>query len=132
MFEDFDLIHKYTRAQAIEDGVLIDVSATAREAGFRFPVALTSGAWSEAVAWSESDTNTTGVPQDEGGRLWDVLFMARFAVHALRDSSVRRSPFTFLRIPRGARRARRFTLDIIVGPGDEGEPVLTILLQDED
>ena len=132
MFEDFHVIHKYTRAQAIEDGVLIDVSETAREAGFRFPVALTSGAWSEAVTWTDRDTEATGIAQDEAGRLWDVLWVARFALHALRDSSVRRSPFTFLRVPRGGRRATRFTLDIIVGPGDAGEPVLTICLQDED
>jgi len=34
------VIHTYTRAQAIEDGVLIDVSEMAREAGFRWPVAV--------------------------------------------------------------------------------------------
>ena len=41
-FEGFDLIHSYSRQQAIEDGVLVDVTATAREAGFRYPVALTA------------------------------------------------------------------------------------------
>jgi len=35
------VIDAYSRAQAIEDGVLVDVSATAREAGLRYPVALT-------------------------------------------------------------------------------------------
>ena len=30
MFGDFDVIHSYSRADAIGDGVLIDVSATAR------------------------------------------------------------------------------------------------------
>ena len=30
-----DVISTYTRAQAIEDGVLIDVSSMAREAGFK-------------------------------------------------------------------------------------------------
>ena len=44
MFESFDFIHRYTRAEAIRDGVLIDVSATAREAGFRYPVALAAAA----------------------------------------------------------------------------------------
>src|SRR5690606_22501667 len=32
-----DIIFAYTRAQAIADGVLIDVSNTAREAGIKFP-----------------------------------------------------------------------------------------------
>jgi hypothetical protein len=34
-------IHSYSRAQAIEDGVLSDVSSAAREVGIRYPVALT-------------------------------------------------------------------------------------------
>ena len=33
------VISAYTRAQAIEDGILVDVSETAREAGFKIPVA---------------------------------------------------------------------------------------------
>jgi hypothetical protein len=44
VFEEADLIHRYTRADALRDGVLVDVSATAREAGFRWPVALTRAA----------------------------------------------------------------------------------------
>jgi hypothetical protein len=35
-FERSDMIHSYTRAEAIADGVLIDVSETAKEAGFRY------------------------------------------------------------------------------------------------
>ena len=38
-------IFAYTRAQAIEDGILVDVSETAREAGFRIPVAITRTVW---------------------------------------------------------------------------------------
>jgi hypothetical protein len=71
MFEDFDLIHRYTRAQAIEDGVLIDVTQTAREAGFKYPVALTAAAWAKCVAVPPGV-----VCQDEAGRLWDVLWSA--------------------------------------------------------
>ena len=46
-------IHSYTRAQAIEDGQLIDVSTVAREAGIVWPVALTSAAWDDCVAWTD-------------------------------------------------------------------------------
>jgi hypothetical protein len=40
MFENAYLIHRYTRADSLRHGVLIDVSATAREPGqeARFPV----------------------------------------------------------------------------------------------
>ncbi len=43
MFEEGDLIYRYTRADVLRDGVLIDVSQTARETGLCFPVALTRG-----------------------------------------------------------------------------------------
>ncbi len=45
MFDKADLIHRYSRADAIRDRVLIDVSAIAREAGIRYPVALTRAVW---------------------------------------------------------------------------------------
>src|SRR5262249_50287676 len=70
-----EVIFAYTRKQAIADGVLVDVTETAREAGFRIPVALTRAVWAEYVAVPE------GVEaQDEAGRLWDVLWMCRFGI----------------------------------------------------
>lgn len=39
------VIHSYSRAQAIEDGVLVDVSSMAKEAGFIWPVAVTAAVW---------------------------------------------------------------------------------------
>src|SRR5262245_26862660 len=74
MFEEADLIHRYTRADALRDGVLIDVSETAWEAGIRWPVALT------AAAWAKCATVPPGVAwQDEAGRLWDMLWLLRCA-----------------------------------------------------
>ncbi|WTE31817.1 hypothetical protein OH735_00045 [Streptomyces sp. NBC_01618] len=41
-----EIIHAYTRARALADGVLVAADADlAREAGFRVPVALTSAVW---------------------------------------------------------------------------------------
>ena len=63
------VISEYSRAQAIEDGVLVDVSETAREAGIRFPLALTRAVWESCV---EVPRNRKGQPvpcQDEPGRL---------------------------------------------------------------
>jgi hypothetical protein len=44
MFDEADIVHRYSRADAIRDGVLIDVSHAAREAGFQYPVTLTRAA----------------------------------------------------------------------------------------
>ena len=49
------VVASYSRAQAIEDGVLIDVTSMAGEAGFKWPVALTHAVWCDCVAWTERD-----------------------------------------------------------------------------
>ena len=72
MFQPEDLIYSYSREQAIEDGVLVDVSETAREAGIKYPTALTARVWAEVVNPNEQRKDWG---QDLKGRLWDVLFM---------------------------------------------------------
>lgn len=127
-----EVISTYTRAQAIEDGVLIDTGAMASEAGFKWPVALTSAAWADCVAWSEDDSRRQ-IYQDESGRLWDVLYMASHAVRTRKDSGDRLL-FQLYRVPRDGQstEAVLVTLRLIVGPGDNGEPVITILQPRED
>jgi len=128
-----DIISTYTRAQAIEDGVLIDVSPIAKEAGFNeWPVAMTAGAWTDCVAWSDTDSQTQ-VYQDQSGRLYDVIFMAFQAICLSREVGDRLL-FRLYRVPRDGRstEAEITTLKLIVGPGDSGEPVITIMLIDED
>jgi hypothetical protein len=44
--DENEIIYSYTRKQAIADGVLIDVTELAKEAGFKCPVAFTSSALS--------------------------------------------------------------------------------------
>ena len=127
-----EVIYSYTRAQAIGDGVLIDATEMAREAGFKWPVALTVAAWSDCVAWSDAD-NERQAYQDQSGRLWDVLFMASFAVRTANNAN-RQLQFDLQRIPRNGRSttSQRLTLKLILGPGDGGEPVITIMLPGED
>ena len=48
-WDDAEVIYAYTRAQALEDGVLVDASEIAREAGIGFPVALTRAVWANYV-----------------------------------------------------------------------------------
>lgn len=124
------VIYRYTRAQAIEDGVLVDVSETAREAGFRWPVAMTSAAWADCVAWSEED-NHRQVYQDESGRLWDVLWMAFVAIRSANSGT--QLEYQLYRVPRDGRsvEARLTSLKLVCGPGDTGEPVVTIMLPGE-
>lgn len=124
-------IHVYTRAQAIADGVLIDggedVQKLVREAGFKYHLAFTAGAWHDVVAWDQDN----GTHQDVTGRLWDVLMVLHYAA---KQATGARVDFEVLRVPNkpGATRATTARLYSLCGPGDATEPVLTVLLPSED
>jgi len=126
-----EVIHSYSRAQAIADGVLVDVSDTAKDVGFRFPVAMTRAAWADCVEWTIDDT-ARQTHQDEMGRLWDVVWMASRA--AKRNTEASEIQFEVFRVPRGGNGvfAKEVKLKMAIGPGDEGEPVITIMQPNED
>ena len=130
-----EVISTYTRAQSIEDGFLIDVSEVAREAGFTMPVAMTNGVWEDCVHWEDDDTKRQTY-QDEAGRLWDVLSMASMAIRSANRHGHEGSTlgYSLRRVPRGGRgrMPRKRILKLVVGPGDHAEPVITIMLPNED
>ena len=129
-----DVIHAYTRAQAIEDGQLVDVTAAAREVGFRYPVAMTIGAWVDTVAWTTAteERKPAYTGQDERGRLHDVVWMAMLA--ARRSAATARVRFELVRIPAEGRgiTPELVELVMVIGPGDTPAPVMTIMLPNED
>lgn len=126
-----DVIYSYTRKQAIEDGHLICVTEVAKETGFRIPVAITRAAWADCVEWGEEDS-CRQTYQDEAGRLWDVLWMAMNA--ARRGAGAQSLVFQLYRVPRGGHGVRPHLVKLVahIGPGDDGNPVITILLPGED
>lgn len=119
-------IYTYTRAQAIEDGTLVDVSELAGEAGFRVPVAMTRTVWDDC-AW----TGNQDIHQDVTGRQYDILWMASLAA---RRGQGRRVTFQVYRVPNDGRskRAKVVLLDMHIGPGDTADPVITIMMPGED
>ena len=124
--EGFEVIHAYTRAQAIEDGVLVDLSDLAREAGFRFPVAVTQGVW--AVLNPTKELEAAG--QDMAGRAWDMLAILSHGIRsASRTDEVRFAPL-FMREP--GQKAELVEMWAKCGPGDDAEPVITVMLKGED
>jgi hypothetical protein len=124
MSDEFDLIFSYSRKQAIEDGVLIDVTDTAKEAGFKWPVAVTSTVWNQYIIPHE-DIVSAG--QSKEGRLWDVLNVLRIASKKNGTEVFFNSTF-FMENDRH----EVVRLKAVSGPGDEGEPVITIMLPEED
>ena len=104
--------------------MLVDVSKMAQEAGIKLPTVLTAAVWENYVKVPEGVDG-----QDEPGRLWDVLRMYRFAAKCHGKSS----QLSFEVLVRNDDLAPRLvTLKAICGPGDTPEPVLTIMLPEED
>lgn len=114
-----------TRKQLLEDGFQIDVTKTAQEAGIRFPVFMNRTVWDKYVAVPP------GVEaQDEAGRLWDVIWMTRFAISKTKGAVAE----VKLCVCNDNRRPKLVKLKAICGPMDidNGSPAITIMLPDED
>ena len=133
------VIFSYTRAQAIADGVLVDLTKLfpklVQEAGIKLHLAMTSTAFVETVGPICSDEIKNGFREERlpdgqsyEGRLWDVLWMFKLAI--------RKSPFTdrcnFEVLVWNGKSHDTVKLWCLCGPGDDAEPVLTVMLEGED
>ena len=134
------VIHSYTRADMLADGLLVDVSAAARESRLQLPTALTRACYETCVMWTDEDRRKSRslAGQDERGRLHDVLWMAyvyglmpnQLNILTLADVPAR---YTLLVRPRPGRgRVQRQSLQLRLGAGDDGRPCWTIGMRDED
>ena len=117
-----------SRTAAIASGHLYDVSDVAQDAGFKWPVAFTRAAWNECVRWRDADS-ANQVFQSERVRLIDILRVCAYTIR-MADPDESRMNFEIARIPRDGESlsASHVTLQIAAHMGDEGQPVLTILL----
>lgn len=120
------VVYAYTRAQAIGDGVQVDVSKVAQEAGIRFPVFLTRGVYD---AYVTIPPGVTG--QDEAGRLWDVVWLLRFAIIRAKPGTDRVPVALYVR--NDNHRAKLVKLVATCGPVDidDPSPAITVSLPDE-
>lgn len=124
-------IYVYSRAQAIEDGELVDISKTAKEAGFKLSIAVTSTVWNRYIDWTPADDDKQTV-QHTSGRLWDVLWVLSLACRRCANESTLN--YRLYVVPRDgrSRKPRQIELKAVIGGGDNGEPVITIMLPNED
>ena len=126
LWEDAEIISVYTRAQALEDGVLVDISELAREAGFKFPVAVTQGVWGVLNPTKELEAEG----QSWKGRAWDMLTILRYAIRGVARTDALYFAPLFIQKPGGRPLPIEFWAK--VGPGDAGEATITIMLRTED
>lgn len=125
IFNPNDIVSTYSRAEALEDGVLVDATAAASETGFKLLKALTQRAWAECVAVPKGLEAT----EQERGRLHNVLFIAFIAAKLNPGSTAVGFP---VKVLVGGGRSELKQLYLPCGPGDDLAPVLTILMEGED
>jgi hypothetical protein len=119
------VIHSYSRADALADGTLVDVTEAARAAKFRMPVAVTRTIWTRCVEVPDDVQNMS-----ESVRLWRVLHALYIAIALCFGRSHR---LTFkLDVPSSDRAVDNDEILAVCGLGDEGEPVLTLMAPDEE
>ena len=121
------VIYSYTRAQAVADGVQVEVTKTAQEAGIKFPMFLTRAVFDKYVAVPEGVT-----AQDEAGRLWDVIWMARFAILRARPGVDRIPVALYVRNDNRAARLVKLIATCGALDIDDPQPAITLMMPDED
>ncbi len=124
-----DMISLYSREDAIRDGVLVQVSPElCKDAGVVLPVCVTDTVWNGYL----DPANMAEMPgQSVEGRTWDLLWMFRTSVKSGDGARDRiRYSVLFQMIP--GKEPEEVSLIAVCSPGDEGEPVITIMLPGED
>lgn len=126
-FADFELIHSYTRKQAIADGVLVDLMQNEMldvcRQHYKHPIACTLPVFEIMRKAVENKRYCN----DYAGILHDMLYLSR--VHYQFHGHTAR---LFKVIIKGAGRKSLYTFKLVCHPGDNAEPVMTIMLPDED
>ena len=121
-----ELVFKYTREDALNDGVLVDVSGTAKKLGFKYPVAIT-----ESLHQALSNIPEVYSHESYEGRLRDVLWMCYLEA---RKTTKDQMLFKVILHTENLIRENEppTALKSICHPGDSLEPVITIMFPDED
>ena len=121
------LLSGYSRKQVLADGVLVDLTRPGfarllKLTGIRVHTAMTATAFG-AVVW-RGPLEPDAAPPVIGNLL---VVLGAFAKAARRSRDTDRVEFSVPDLD-----GRTAALWALIGPGDEGEPVLTIMLQGED
>jgi hypothetical protein len=123
-----DVIVAYTRAQAIEDGqqtlLTGELADTAREAGYRYPVYLTSTVF-DVLERAEKNKKWCN---DWKGLIWDLCWMSARTGRMI-DEQTRQFVVTI----KGAGRRSNYTFYAQCGPTDidNAAPCITIMTREE-
>ena len=119
------VIYSYTRARALADGALVDVTETSKEVGFKLRVAITEPLQNRLTPTRAE----AAIGQNYDDRLWNVLWLAAFTIK-LADRGTDTVSFTVMQREVDAKSGRpqnvELRLQAVCGPVLEGTPVIMI------
>lgn len=123
-----DPVYTGLRADALADGQIIDIGTVAQEAGFLWPLAVTKAVWEQCVQWTEADSKKQ-IRQSQRERLLMLATECAYSVRT-RAPSGDRLRFTLERVPRDGKSTikRPLVLQVVAHPGDDDQPVLTVMV----
>lgn len=114
-----ETIYSYSRRQAIDDGVLVDLGGVESiRQHWKHPFACTAAVWAIIEAALQQD----GL--DVPGICHDISTLAKLAIYAAREVACVRFTVSIA--------GRDHALKLHIGPGDTAAPVLTLMLPYED
>ena len=132
-----NLIFSYSRAQAIADGVLVELKEAAA-LGFKVHTVCTERVWRSVIEWPETKKQATAQYLREVALL-RAAFLAVKAKIAMEKAGIpdpqpERLDFHVRAIVfnNGQAETKDIQLYMLIGPGDTLDPVGTIMLPDED
>ena len=118
------LAELYTRKQAIEAGVLVDLTPMAEQVAIAIPVAASYLVWSRLL-----------VPTDEGesyraaeARLWSTLDELKVTIDALGNQT----PIWFRSVLAVSTGRKMYLVKAVCGVEDNSLPAITLMLPEED
>lgn len=116
-----------TRVQVSADGALMDVTDLARAAGFIVPVVMTAAAWEHCVQVPNGLAHRTA-----RDRIWDVVEALSQRIE--RDSRLGDGTPITIQVTIGHRDVTQESIQLkaVLGSDDNAEPVITIMLPEEE
>lgn len=126
--DEWKVISTYTPTDALNDGLYVDVSETADDAGFRWPVVVTRTVHNTIEGIPKSQSH-----QDYDGRLWDLLNVLRYTLKKTDSGFL--EPVNFNMIMHHKRNGhvkKWLTLKVVGQLKENGDPMLVVMHPEEE
>ena len=122
-----EIISSYSRADAIRDGVLIDITDIAKRFGFKYPVAITSNLY---YTYIDPNGNMNSIREVDNTLIGDVLTTLYYSIKNSKENETNIVTVK-MTIEISPNETSEIEFWAHCGPGDDYRPVITIMLPED-